>query len=316
MFRRVALVAALIGIWMTSDASAQVKLEYKFPEGSSTTQKTVLKYHQNLSVGGMDNETDLEVESNSSTAIGKRAADGTLPLTQKTNSIKVHITAGGATYDLDSADPNAKLDNPALESANSILKAVTSNEYTVVLNDKNEYKAVEGIDKILEKVKDNPMAADQIKARLSDDVLKREFDKDHGNLPKVLANKGESWEATEPDDIGSGQTLTFRRRYEYLGTKEKDGRTLDEIGIKALDVSYSVDADSPIPLKVVKSDLKIDSSTGTMLFDRERGLVVERKTKDTIKGELGLKINDMDLPAKLDLTVDQTVSTQEPKPGK
>lgn len=316
MFRRVASLAMLIGLWMASDASAQVKLEYKFPEGSSTTQKSNLKYHQTLSIGGMDMETELEVDSSSSAAIGKRAADGTLPLTQKTNSVKLHIAAGGATFDLDSADPNAKVENPALESAQAVLKAVAGSEYTIVLNAKNEFKAVEGVEKILDKIKDNPAAAGQVKAQLSEEVLKREFDKDHGNLPKVLANKGETWEATEVDNIGGGQTLTYRRRYEYLGTKEKDGRTLDEIGIKALEVTYGVDANSQLPLKVEKSDLKVDSSKGTMLFDRLQGMVIERKTDDTIKGELGLKINNMDLPAKLDLNVVQTTTTEEAKKDK
>ena len=53
-----------------------------------------------------------------------------------------------------------------------------------------------------------------------------------------------------------------------------------------------------------KSDLAIDSSDGTILFDRESGQVVDSKAVNRIKGDMTLSINGTDLPAKLDLTLD------------
>lgn len=316
MVRRVASLALLIGTWMASDASAQVKLEYKFPEGSSTNVKSTLKFRQTLSIGDMNIETQVDVESNASQSVGKRAADGVIPLTQKAASIKVHVEAGGQTFDIDSADPKAKFDIPALESAAKQLNAITTSEYKLLLNDKNEFKSVEGVDSIFDKVKDDEKAVSELKKRLSPEVLKREFEQDHNNLPKVLATKGDTWETTEVDSIGGGQTLTFRRRYEYIGTKEKDGRTLDEIGVRALDVTYASDPDAEAQLTVVKSDLKIDSSKGTILFDREAGMVVERGTEDVIKGEMTIKVNGMELPSKLALTVEQKVNNEAVKKDK
>jgi len=313
MLRRAAVLSMIVGSCLASTASAQVKLEYKFKEGTSTTQKATVKYQQVLSINGMDMESETDLESNSTQSIGKRAADGALPILNKLNSVKLHVTAGGQTYDIDTADANAKFDLPQLEAAHKILKAVVEAPYTILLDDKNQFKSVDGVDKLLEKLKDDPMAADQLKARLTDEIQKREFDDEHGNLPKVLARKGETWEATEHDDLGGGQSLTFRRRYEYLGTKEKDGRTLDEIGITALDVTYALAANSALPVKVTKSDLKIESSMGSMLFDREEGQVVERKTDDKIKGDMTLNANDMELPSKLDLTVSQSSITEPAK---
>ena len=38
-----------------------------------------------------------------------------------------------------------------------------------------------------------------------------------------------------------------------------------------LEVKYDQDPKSKLPVKVVKSDLKVESSEGTILFDREEG---------------------------------------------
>lgn len=65
-----------------------------------------------------------------------------------------------------------------------------------------------------------------------------------------------------------------------------------------------MDADAPSPLKVIKSDLKVEASDGTMFFDREAGCVVESKGKTQIKGSMTFSINDMELPGELDLTIE------------
>ena len=45
-----------------------------------------------------------------------------------------------------------------------------------------------------------------------------------------------------------------------------------------------MDPNSPSPLKVTKSDLKVESGDGTILFDRDGGKVVSTKGKIHIKG--------------------------------
>src|SRR5438309_1002007 len=69
-------------------ARAQVKLEYKFPEGTKSSHKTIAKIHQVLSIMGMNIETEAEESVVSSTTIGKRNTDGTLPVAEKVESIR------------------------------------------------------------------------------------------------------------------------------------------------------------------------------------------------------------------------------------
>lgn len=306
MIRR-GLVLALVVLGAVAPAAqAQVKLEYKYPEGRKSSYRASIKTHQVLSILGMDVETEADQSTVSSEAVGKRNADGTLPLTQKIESVRAQLSLpGGINVNFDSADPNAKIDNPQVAFLGEVFKALVGVSYTVVLDPKNKAKFVEGtetFDAALDKL--DPKAAAVLRGRLGAEKLKRSFEEEHSDLPEVLARPGETWETTKVMDLEADQSLTFRNRYEYLGTVEKDGKQLDKIGVRALSVVYAVDPKSPSPLKVNKSDLKIDSSEGTILFDREAGQTVESKSVTRIKGDLTLVLNDKELPSTLDLTLD------------
>ena len=52
-----------------------------------------------------------------------------------------------------------------------------------------------------------------------------------------------------------------------MGTEKNGDKILEKISQKVLEVKYDTDAKEKLPLKVVKSDLKVQSSEGTILFD-------------------------------------------------
>lgn len=313
MARHAPLMSLAVLIGLSGTAGAQVKLEYKFHEGSKSMEKQVTKIHQILNVAGMDIETSSEQTVVVSASVGKRNADGTLPVAHRIESLKAQLDLpGGVNVTFDSANPDAKIDNPQLAVIGDIYKALVGVNYTIVLDPANKVKFVEGTEKLGEKVeKLDPAVVAALKKRLSSDAIKKDFEQDLSNLPTVLARPGEPWEATEVKDIGGDQTMTFRNRYEYQGTVEKNGKTLDKIGVKSTEVTYAMAPDAQSPAKVTKSDLKIDSSDGTILFDREAGEVVESKTSSRIKGDMTLSINGQDLPSKLDLTMEQSSSREK-----
>ena len=268
--------------------------------------------HQVLTINGMEIPTDVDQTAVTSQTVGKRRADSTLPLEQKPESMRLELSAaGGINVTYDSSDPNAKIENDQLAFLNDVFKLAGEAVYTVVLDTQNKVKAIEGTERLLEKAdKLDEKAKDLIRGQLHPDKLKKDFEQSHRNLPDVLARPGDTWERTEIADIGSGQTLTFRKKYEYMGTEKKGEKTLDKITSKAIEVKYSMDADAPTPLKVTKSDLKIESSDGTILFDREAGCVVQSKGKTQIKGSMTFSINGMDLPGELDLTLEKDEQLQ------
>jgi hypothetical protein len=307
-----AVGAGLVALACTQQAQAQVKLEYKFPEGKKLTYKTTTKLHQLLTIQGQEIPTDVEEVSVGSQTVGKRRGDSSVPVSSKVESIRVELSLpGGINVSYDSSDPNAKIENEQLAFLSEIFKLAGEIEYTVILDAQNKAKAIEGTEKLLEKAeKLSPMARDAIRSRVESEKLKTNFEQSHRNLPDVLARPGEPWERTETMDIGNGQTLTFRKKYEYAGTEKKGDKTLDKISSKALDVKYSMDPDAPSPLKVTKSDLKIDSSEGTMWFDREEGCVADASSKTRIKGSMTFSAQGQELPGELDLTLESKSQLQ------
>ena len=72
----------------------------------------------------------------------------------------------------------------------------------------------------------------------------------------------------------AGQTLTFQKKYEYVGTEKVGDKTLDKIKSKTTKAELKQDPNVDVDLKLVKSDVKVESSDATILFDREAGHVV------------------------------------------
>lgn len=307
-------LACLALLWPQA-AWAQVKLEYKYAEGRKFTYKTVTKTKQTLTLLGMAIETASTENVMSSLSIGKRRGDGGLPVEEKIDSTHTEMSLpGGVSISYDSKDPDAKIDDPNLAFLGEAFKIAGEISCTYVLDDKGNVKAVEGTEKLREKAdKLSERAHDMIRSRLEADNLKRKFEQDHKNLPDVLARPGDSWHRTEIMDIGSDQILTVEKKYMYVGVEKKEGKSYDKISAQAVKVDLKQDPQTKSPLKVVKSDLKIESSTGTILFDRADGQVFDSKGKTRLKGSMTLSAAGMEIPAEIDLTFDSNTQLQPAK---
>jgi hypothetical protein len=310
MFRSVALATALLILAWNPPVHAQVKLEQKYTEGSKTKKQTRVKAHQVMAIAGMNTETDSEFGSTSTIEVGKRKSDGSLPITDKTDSIRVNLMVNGQSFiTYDSANPPQKKEEGPLAFLQDLFKVLIGMAYTVVLDKDNKFVSIEGLQDVLQKADNlDPMAVDALKKQLDNDRVKREFEQARGSLPGILVRPGETWDRTEVLELGQGQTFTFDKRYEYKGTVEKDGKMLDKIAVTASTVKYEMDPNNPM-IKVNKSDLKVDSADGTILFDRAAGHAVESQMKYKIKGTMTLTINGNDLPADLDIELDTNSTT-------
>ena len=306
MSRKVALASALLVAALSPVARAQVKLEPKFVEGSKQVIDIVTKTHQILTIAGMDVETSAEQEITSTSAVGTRMPDGTLPLVQTIDALKVEMTLpGGMGLSFDSANPPTQKDTSPVGFLRDAVQALAGSSYTIHLDARDKFVSVEGTQAVIDRAADlDPKAADHLKTQLNPETIGREFEQEFEFLPSILVREGDPWEHTQISSIGGGQTLTFAKRYTYEGTVDRDGRTLDKIGVKATEVTYAMDPQAESPVRVDKSDLKIESSEGTILFDRQAGRTVASDAKTRITGDMTLRINETDLPSKLDLTLE------------
>jgi len=287
-----------------SVAHAQATLELKYPERTKSSTQTESVVNQTLTLAGNDILTKANTFTTSTSHIGTRAADGTLAIVEKVESLQSELDLNGTKLQFDSANPDKKADLPQLEPLLDLYRAVVKFPMTRTLEAKtNKLKSVTlpvgEFEKLGEAAKD----------RFSPEKLKKATEQALVFLPDGPVKVGDNWERATEADLGGGQLMSFRTTYEYLGTVEQDGAKLDKIEGKAFEVSFAI-VGNPM-LQVTKSDLKIKESATTHLFDRERGHLVSKNAKVRIDGPITLVIGGMELEGKVDLTMEEKSTRQK-----
>lgn len=297
------ICVALLASW-TSLASAQVAFQEKFPEDTKFKLHSEQKTSQTLTLAGMNIETSSTVFSVETRTIGSRGADGSIPMSIKMDSLQSDISLPqGLSIKFDSSNPDQKASNPLLEPVMEILRTTSRVPINVQFDSANHVSSASIPAADLEKL------SDATKTNFSPENLNKILVQERSFLPDEPVKIGEKWERTVDSYISEGQSLSFRILYEYVGAIQQDGKTLDKITSKTLDVSYSVDG-NPV-LQVKNSDLKVKESAGEFLFDRQLGASVSRKSKVQVVGKLTLVIANMEFPGELDLTMDQQVTREK-----
>ena len=133
-----------------------------------------MKTKQTLTLRGMEIETENDQVVVSSRTAGKRRDDGTLPVEEKVESLHLELALpGGMNLTFDSSNPDAKIENPAIAFLGEALSCRGETAYTLVLDEQNKVKSVEGTEKLLEKAeKLSPQAKDVIHGRMQADKLR------------------------------------------------------------------------------------------------------------------------------------------------
>ena len=305
MIRTTLVSSAILLLGLAPAGLEKVKLEFKHTENTSSTLESTIKTHQVLSIAGMDRETGSDRKVTVTRAVGKRGQDGRLPIHQKIDALVVQLQlAPGVTVNFDSANPNVQNDNPQIQTMLEMLRASAGASHTIVLGKDNKVIGIEGAEKVLEKA--SPAAAEALRADLDPERMKKAAEESFAVLPPDPVGEGDSWTRTSNLQIGGGQSLTFETRFEYAGTVEKAGKKLDKIATSTTSVKYA--ASDKAPFKVPRSNLKIDSSKGAVLFDRAKGQVVESTSAMHIVGDMTFEVNGMEIPAELNLTFDTSTN--------
>lgn len=292
MFRRLFLFSLALSL-ICSTALAQVTLTRKFNEGDVYTTKTTVKTDQKLTIAGQDGGTSSSTALEQKTSIGKRDAEGKLPLSVDTNILSSEITLpGGIKIKFDGKDPEAKNDaagNPLAELVWDKIKANSKMKTTLVLGKDNVVTDVQGL---------------KPESGINPDDVKAEFAEQLKTLPSKPIAKGDSWEQEVKVNLGQGQIFTLKRKYTYEGEEAKStvSSTRKVQKITAVDSAVNYSAKEG-PFKVTKSDLKVDESKHTILFDAEAGREIESSSTLRVSGKIALSVNNMELDGDLDLTM-------------
>ncbi|HVX14936.1 MAG TPA: DUF6263 family protein [Pirellulales bacterium] len=296
MYRRLLVWLVTIGLsGLASDVSAQVTLKPKFAEGTQFRAKETQKVDQILKLAGNTLPSKSTMTFVVLTSYGQRDAEGNLPIKSKFEATQAEILLpGGRTLKFDSADPDAKASDPQLEAA------------------LDQFRKLTGLEIIHKISRDNTTVVSVERSNRESQVdpedLKEQFQQSLELIPTEPIKQGDTWERAFKQDLGQGQILTFQRKFEYAGQVAEfetvpGSRNLDKITATDTSVVYSVRPNTGLGLTVKKSDLKIESSKHTYLFDRDAGRFVDTESEIHITGALSLSINQMDLDGDLDLTL-------------
>lgn len=295
MYSRIALPLCLLFlVALAPRAEAQVTLKPKFEPGTSYKSRDSSKVSQTLTLNGNSLPTEAETKVVQLSTYKPRDDKGNLPIEVKFESIASDLSLpGGVKLHFDSTKPDQKADNPQYELVLDIFRKLIGLTLTETISPELKVISVDGIKE---------------GTQLNADELKEEFQQSIDMLPEKPVKPGDTWERTVVKGLGQGQIMTFQRKFEYQGQAPqfptvKDSKMLDKITAVDSSVEYSIKPGRGLPLTVNKSDLKVESSKHTYLFDREAGRVTQAEGEVKITGKLSLSINGMNLDGDLDLSL-------------
>jgi len=298
------LLTLCLALTSSSLASGQVKFDRKIEEGKTSKVESVSRSEQKLTIAGMDIETSSDSRTVVRATAGKRDADGNLRIEEKVDSLQISVKIQGTEYEFDSANPEKTGGSP-LEMLRPVHKGAVRRTTTTTYDKDNKVADIQFDQDPLNDLNDTVRAL--VKDQFDIERIKKAANEEIDRLPGELVKKGDSWERMTKLHLEAGQIMTFNTRYTYEGEIEKDGRKLDRISSKVLSVDYTIE--NPVQFSAKSSDLKPAASKGELLFDRAAGQIVESSSSVQIVGDLTLVINNMELPAKLDLKMES--STQK-----
>jgi hypothetical protein len=307
------LLAALIVVVGATTAPAQVEIVHKptYSPGAEIRTVAEMKLDQTLVIAGMNVETNVESFTAVKESIGEPTGDGKYPVTSEFEYYIINLETPAGKYAFDSNSPDAGTAPAGLEGLDAMFKALSKAKWVATFNDKPELESIEFLD--------DPFAGldEETKKEVSADRFKQDYVIQLGRFPGKPVSVGDKWTRTEESNIGAGQTLAFEKEFEYLGTEESNGRTYDRIGVKSLSVKYDIGDGSPLPFKLDDSELKVASSEGVMLYDRELKTITSTTEKVTIEGTLNFSIDvngqNQKLPSELELTIESKTNSEAPQ---
>jgi len=302
----VTLTFALIGA--AAPAWAQVTLKKVLPQDKKLVVSVDTTTEQTLTLAGQNIESKSEQNAVQSNTYSK-AVDGKTAVVHKVDALQLRLKAAGMDFVFDSTNPDKGADSEIGKQIAQSLKATLKGEWTSIHDPSGKVVDITGVDKLLEGL--DAQTSAMVKSQLNPDSLKERLNSEAERIPTTPVKVGDTWEQIQNAQIGGGQTLTFKKKYTYAGAADADGKKLHRIDVSASEVKYSIGADSPLPLKLKSSELKVAESKGVLLFDEAAGRVVEENEKVRIKGTLTFEIGGQELPGELDLTI---TSTQKERP--
>jgi hypothetical protein len=288
-------VVAVLGLlFLTFTAAAETKLAVKYQEGGVYKTKETVKSRQSLKLNGQPLDTESNTTLVSQTKIGKRNAQGELPIEATYVEVVSELTLpGNKKVSYNSATDEGKTDDPNYQIVLDQLKGLKGLSYTILLDRNNQVKSVTGL---------------KPEAGANTEDIKVSVQQTIDRYPQESVQPGAQWVRDMVLPLGQGQIFSLRRTYTYVGPEVRSTvastRKLEKVTAVSDNLQYSIRPNAGIPGTVTKSNLKMDQGETTLLFDPAQGRTIESYDKMHVTGTLTLSIMNVELNGELDLSME------------
>ena len=295
----VAAVSSFVASSVTADDG--VVLRYKSTKGGKQYVSSKMELDMKQNIAGMDLKTTFSSDIVTEVEALDPTDKGEIVVRYKSLQYKMKADfpiIGKYDYDSKSTDNDksgqiSALLTPVNDAASGAVVDVTySNRGTV--------STVSGIqDAMKAVVEQNAGAAQFTGGAQTDEGAKLSFEEQFVAFPEKAVKEGDTWE--KPFTMALPQVGKFEGKttYKYEGIEKVEGRDLHKITFTndlSIDVNQKADGAN------VTGTLKITASSGTALFDAEKGIIVSLETSATVSGNLNIEVGGMNIPLQQEQT--------------
>lgn len=285
-----------------------VDLKWKFEKDKTFYQEMTTDTKQTMKVMGMDITQNQKQTFYFSWKPLDKDKDGNWVVEQKIEGIKMDIDIGGNKVNFDSTKDTGTA-NPLAD----FFKALVGSSFKLTVSPDFKVTKIEGRDEFLKKlVTANQQMEPMLKQILSDEALKQMADPAFSVVPNKPVKQGDTW--SRDSKLNMGPIGSYDTTYKYtLAGKDNN---LDKITVDTT-LKYTPPAEgaaTQLPFKIKKADLKSSDAKGTILFDNQKGRVVNSDMSLKLDGKLSIDIGGMVTDVDLSQTQTTTVKTTDENP--
>jgi hypothetical protein len=283
---------ALLLLLLPQGADA-VALKWQFKAGDTFVQTTTSKLNQTVKIGEQEFKQDLIHTTQIRNTIKEVAADGTVTLEQKVESIKA-------------TNP----DGTAAAGSNAVLNQLQNVTFTSKLDKELKVQQLEGYDELVKRIAgDDPSVRRVVQALLSENQLKSVLHNSFAFVPPEPVKPGAVWNREVTLSLGPLGSVLLKQDFNFTGVETKDGKSLAKVTFKPTVVYTAPKPEASNPeMSITSGSIQPGDSLGTLWFDTAAGRLDRSETKLHLKGNLTVKLGGKESPVTFEQT--QTIEVR------
>ena len=271
-----------------------VELRLNLEKGKTYTQTTDIQMNMKMEVMGMKMDTDIPMSMTFSMKVVD-IQDGNFIIETTYDAFKMTFNIMGQEMGFDSANPDPT--NPNTQ----IFSSFIGKSFTMILDNRQNIIAIEGLDKLLASIYDNETVSEEQKELMNDvlqgffseEKMKENFGRSNIVFPKEPVYKGFTWTSDQTINM-QGITMQVKNTYKV----EKITATTVEISLVS---DYTMDMS--ITQNEVQMNVTMESaqSTGKYIIDLATGWTQSAQSNTNMKMVMTMNVGgtEMIIPAQI-----------------